>query len=49
MFEQMNRAIEAHAIRPIVDKIFPFDEALAAYRYQDAGSFIGKVVITTAA
>jgi len=49
MFEQMNRAIEANGIRPIVDRIFPFDEALAAYRYQDAGTFIGKVVITTAA
>jgi NADPH:quinone reductase-like Zn-dependent oxidoreductase len=47
MFEQMNRAIEANAIRPIVERIFPFDEALAAYRYQDAGRFIGKVVIRT--
>jgi NADPH:quinone reductase-like Zn-dependent oxidoreductase len=47
MFEQMNRAIETNAITPIVDKIFPFDEALAAYRYQDAGDFIGKIVIQT--
>ena len=49
MFEQMNRAIETNAIRPIIDRVFPFDEALAAYRYQDSGTFIGKVVITTAA
>jgi NADPH:quinone reductase-like Zn-dependent oxidoreductase len=49
IFEQMNRAIEANAIRPIVDRIFPFQEALAAYRFQDAGAFIGKVVITMAA
>ena len=46
MFEQMNRAIEANAIRPIIDRIFPFDEAVAAYRYQDSGSFIGKVAIS---
>jgi NADPH:quinone reductase-like Zn-dependent oxidoreductase len=45
MFVQMNRAIEANAIRPTIDRIFPFDEALAAYRHQDAGVFIGKVVI----
>jgi NADPH:quinone reductase-like Zn-dependent oxidoreductase len=49
IFERMNRAIDANAIRPIIDRIFPFDEAIAAYRYQDAGNFIGKIVITTAA
>ena len=47
MFEQMNRAIDTNAIRPIIDRIFPFDEAVAAYRYQDAGKFIGKIVIGT--
>jgi NADPH:quinone reductase-like Zn-dependent oxidoreductase len=45
MFEQMNRAIEISAIKPIVDKIFPFDEAPAAYRHHASGKFIGKVVI----
>ena len=45
MFLQMNRAIETNAIRPIVDRVFGSDDALEAYRYQDAGSFIGKVVI----
>jgi NADPH:quinone reductase-like Zn-dependent oxidoreductase len=45
MFVEMNRAIEANGIRPIIDRVFGFDEAVAAYRYQDAGSFIGKVVI----
>ena len=45
MFERMNRAIETNGIRPIVDRVFRFDEAPAAYRYQEAGGFIGKVVI----
>ncbi len=45
-FQQMNRAIEMHHIRPIVDRIFPLDEAMAAYRLQASGHFIGKVVIT---
>jgi NADPH:quinone reductase-like Zn-dependent oxidoreductase len=45
MFEQMNRAIEVNAIKPIVDKVFPFEEAPAAYRHHASGNFIGKVVI----
>jgi NADPH:quinone reductase-like Zn-dependent oxidoreductase len=46
MFEEMNRAVAVDAIRPVVDRIFPFDEAVAAYRYHASGAFIGKVVIT---
>lgn len=45
VFEQMNRAIEARRIRPIVDRVFPFEEAVAAFRHQQSGHFIGKVVI----
>jgi NADPH:quinone reductase-like Zn-dependent oxidoreductase len=45
-FRQMNRAIEMHGIRPIIDRSFPFDEAMAAYRHQASGEFIGKVAIT---
>jgi NADPH:quinone reductase-like Zn-dependent oxidoreductase len=44
-FESMNRAIDAAGIVPIVDRIFPFDDALGAYRYQASGEFVGKVVI----
>jgi len=47
MFAEMNRAIEANAIKPIVDSTFGFDDAPAAYRYQNAGHFVGKVVIGT--
>jgi NADPH:quinone reductase-like Zn-dependent oxidoreductase len=46
-FEQMNRAIETNGIRPVIDRIFPFDEAVAAYHHQASGNFVGKVVITT--
>jgi NADPH:quinone reductase-like Zn-dependent oxidoreductase len=45
MFEQMNRALAACAIRPVIDRIFEFPDALHAYRLQAAGSFIGKIVI----
>jgi NADPH:quinone reductase-like Zn-dependent oxidoreductase len=46
MFEDMNRAIEANKIKPLVDKVFPFAKAADAYRCQAAGDFVGKVVIT---
>jgi NADPH:quinone reductase-like Zn-dependent oxidoreductase len=45
VFEQMNRAIAGNGIKPIVDRVFPFEEAVAAYRYHASGRFVGKVVI----
>ncbi|BDT94650.1 zinc-dependent alcohol dehydrogenase family protein [Nocardia sputorum] len=44
-FEAMNRAIAAHRTRPVVDRVFPFEEAEAAYRYFRTGDPFGKVVI----
>jgi NADPH:quinone reductase-like Zn-dependent oxidoreductase len=46
MFEDMNRAIEVNKIKPVVDKVFPFDKTIEAFRCQAAGDFVGKVVIT---
>lgn len=46
MFEAMNRAIEFNGIQPIVDKVFPFDDAAEAFRAFMAGDFFGKVIIT---
>lgn len=45
MFEQMNAAISANRMRPVVDRVFPFEDAAAAYDYQRAGKHFGKVVI----
>jgi NADPH:quinone reductase-like Zn-dependent oxidoreductase len=45
MFEEMNRAIEVNNMKPVVDKVFPFEQAADAFRCQSAGDFIGKVVI----
>jgi NADPH:quinone reductase-like Zn-dependent oxidoreductase len=44
MFEELNAAIEANGIRPVIDKVFPFEAAPDAFRYQKGGAF-GKVVI----
>ena len=45
MFESMNRAITLHQLRPVVDRVFPFDEARDALRYLESGAHFGKVVI----
>ncbi len=45
MFEAMNRAIIQHGIHPIIDKVFPFEEARQAYRHLESGAHFGKVVI----
>ncbi|GMK37786.1 NADPH:quinone oxidoreductase [Paenibacillus sp. CCS19] len=46
MFERMNLAIEQHALRPVIDRSFPFSESLDALRYMAQGSAFGKVTIT---
>jgi NADPH:quinone reductase-like Zn-dependent oxidoreductase len=45
MFEAMNRAIEANGIKPVIDKVFPFTEAKAAYQHLASGAHFGKIVI----
>jgi NADPH:quinone reductase-like Zn-dependent oxidoreductase len=48
-FETMNRAIAQHRLRPVIDRIFPFDEAPQAYAHFDARRHMGKVVIADTA
>lgn len=45
MFEAMNRAITQHELRPVIDKVFPFEQAREAYRHLQGASHVGKVVI----
>jgi NADPH:quinone reductase-like Zn-dependent oxidoreductase len=44
-FEAMNRAIEMHRLRPVIDRAFPFAEATEAYRHFEGRGHFGKVVI----
>jgi len=48
MFEAMNRAIAANGVKPVVDRVFPFADARAAYRHLHAAAHFGKVVISLA-
>jgi len=45
MFEDMNRMIVQNALHPVVDRVFPFAEARAAYEYLNSAQHFGKVVI----
>ncbi len=45
MFEEMNRAIAQHGLRPWIGKSFGFDEARAAYDYLASSAHTGKVTI----
>lgn len=44
-FIQMNKAITHHKIKPVIDKVFSFDQAKEAYQYLQSQQHIGKVVI----
>jgi NADPH:quinone reductase-like Zn-dependent oxidoreductase len=45
MFEAMNRAVEFNALKPVIDKVFAFDDAREAYRHMAAGAHFGKIVV----
>lgn len=44
-FTALNRFLAEHAIHPIVDTIFGFDEAREAFAHLRSGSHFGKVVV----
>jgi NADPH:quinone reductase-like Zn-dependent oxidoreductase len=46
MFEGMNRAIAGHALRPVVDRVFPFTEARQALRHMESAAHFGKIVLS---
>ncbi len=45
MFEDMNRLICQHNLKPVVDKVFEFGEAREALNYMESGSHFGKIVV----
>jgi NADPH:quinone reductase-like Zn-dependent oxidoreductase len=45
MFAAMLRAIEGNRIKPVIDRIFAFDETREAYRHMASGAHFGKIVI----
>lgn len=45
MFEAMNRAIEFHAMRPVIDRVFGFTELPEALNYLRVARHFGKVCL----
>ena len=44
-FVEMNRAMMFHQLRPVVDRLFGFDDVVEAFEYLAAGRHFGKVAI----
>jgi NADPH:quinone reductase-like Zn-dependent oxidoreductase len=45
MFNDMNRAIAASQLRPVIDRVFEFEQAPEAYHAMAAAGHFGKLVI----
>ena len=45
MFEDMNRAITFHNLKPVIDTIFKFDQVHEALKWMASGSHFGKIVV----
>jgi len=45
MFNRMNLAIEKNKIKPVIDTVFKFENALSAFAYMANGNHFGKICI----
>jgi NADPH:quinone reductase-like Zn-dependent oxidoreductase len=41
----MNRAVTESKLKPVIDKIFAFDQVPEALKYFQSGSHFGKIVV----
>jgi NADPH:quinone reductase-like Zn-dependent oxidoreductase len=41
----MNAAIALHRLQPVIDRVFDFDDAPAAYAHLQSAAHFGKVVV----
>ena len=46
MFNRMNFAIEENKIKPVIDKVFKFENADSAFAYMTKGNHFGKICIS---
>lgn len=44
-FEAMNAFLEEHEMRPLIDRVFDFEEAQAAFQFMEENRHFGKIVI----
>ncbi len=43
--EQLIQAIEVNRIKPVIDRVIPFDQAAEAFALQASGNFLGKIAL----
>ncbi|HEY5211201.1 MAG TPA: NAD(P)-dependent alcohol dehydrogenase [Stellaceae bacterium] len=48
MFQAMNRAIAVNHLKPVIDKMFPFADAKAAFQHLQSAKHFGKIIISLA-
>jgi NADPH:quinone reductase-like Zn-dependent oxidoreductase len=41
----MIRAIDATGLKPVIDKVFPLEEIVAAFRRQESNKHFGKICL----
>ncbi len=46
MFERLVAALDRTGIRPVIDRVFPFDEARAAWEHLASAQHLGKVIVS---
>jgi NADPH:quinone reductase-like Zn-dependent oxidoreductase len=44
-FIAMNRALSASRMKPVIDRVFPFADAVSAFQYFETGQHFGKVLV----
>lgn len=47
-FLELNRAVAAHRLRPVIDRVFPFEKVHDAFAYCESGGGFGKIIISHA-
>lgn len=45
MLEDLCRAVEVNGLKPVVDRVFNFEDAREALHYMESGSHFGKIVV----
>lgn len=45
MFERMNRAMAQHKLRPVVDRVVGFEDAVEAFEVMKRGGHLGKICV----
>jgi NADPH:quinone reductase-like Zn-dependent oxidoreductase len=45
MLENLVAAVDRHKVKPVIDRVYTFEQALDAIRYMESGEKVGKIII----